>query len=255
LLALQSAAYQADEMYPLDILGAESEGMIGYLIEQELGNVLPEHCPCATLLTQVEVDPRDPAFQKASKPIGPVYSATEAQRLARERGWRIARDGMHFRRVVASPRPLRILELNIINRLVEQGVLVICVGGGGIPVVRREDGSLIGVEAVIDKDLAAALLARELKADALLMLTDVAAVYQNWSRPEQRAIRRISPSALSRLSFAAGSMAPKIQAACEFVEANGGIAGIGLLKDALAILGGSVGTLIGNDASGIEWWD
>jgi len=254
LLALQSAAYLADEMYPLDILGAESEGMIGYLIEQELTNILPEQRPCATLLTQVEVDPKDPAFQKASKPIGPVYSATEAQRLARDRGWRIAPDGAYFRRVVASPRPLRILELGIINRLVEQDVLVICVGGGGIPVVRREDGSLIGVEAVIDKDAASALLARDLRADALLMLTDVDAVYQNWSRPEQRAIRRISASALSRFSFAEGSMAPKIQAAREFVDATGGIAGIGLLKDAGAILAGSAGTLISADAADIVWW-
>lgn len=255
LLALQSAAYDADGIYPLDILGAESEGMIGYLIEQELGNVLPELCPCAALLTQVEVDPADPAFQKASKPIGPVYNAAEAHRLARERGWRIAQDGAGFRRVVASPRPQRILELGIINRLVGQGVLVICAGGGGIPVARREDGSLIGVEAVIDKDLAAALLARELKAEALLMLTDVAAVYQDWSRPEQRAIRRISPSALNRFNFAEGSMGPKIQAACEFVAATGGIAGIGLLKDALAILDGVAGTRICADAAGIVWWD
>jgi len=255
LLALQSAAYPADEIYPLDILDAESEGMIGYLIEQELINVLPEQCPCATLLTQIEVDPKDPAFREASKPIGPVYSETEAHRFARERGWSIARDGKFFRRVVASPRPQRILELDIINRLVEQGVIVICAGGGGIPVVRREDGSLIGVEAVIDKDAASALLARDMKANALLMLTDVAAVYQHWSEPEQRAIRRISPSALSRLCFACGSMAPKIQAACEFVEDTGGIAGIGLLKDAHAILAGAAGTVITVDVTDIVWWD
>src|SRR5574340_869220 len=163
LLALQGAAGKPDATYPLDILDAETEGMIGYLIEQELANLLPDR-RYATLLTQIEVNPNDPAFGQPDKPIGPVYSEIEAQRLAQERGWNMARDGAHFRRVVPSPGPQRIFELSVIELLVSQGVIVICAGGGGIPTVRREDGSLIGVEAVIDKDLASALLARELKA-------------------------------------------------------------------------------------------
>ena len=255
LLALQGAAYKVNEAYPLDILDAETEGMIGYLIEQELMNLLPSDQPCATLLTQIEVDPKDPAFLQPSKPIGPVYSQIEANKLARERGWNIAQDGNRFRRIVASPRPKRIFELGVIELLVNQGVVVICAGGGGIPIVQREDGSLIGVEAVIDKDLASSLLARELKADALLLLTDVDAVYKAWSEPEARAIRRISPRATREFSFAPGSMAPKIEAACEFVEQTGGIAGIGQLKDAAMILTGEAGTLIDQDMTEISWWN
>lgn len=255
LLALQSAAYKPEESYPLDILGAESEGMIGYLIEQELSNLLPEDKHCATLLTQIEVDPKDPAFKQPTKPIGPVYSKAEALRLARERGWSVAPDGMNYRRVVASPRPKRICELSVIESLISQGVTVICAGGGGIPVIAREDGSLVGVEAVIDKDRASALLARELRADVLLMLTDVDAVYRDWGTNTAKAIQRISPWALARLSFAAGSMAPKVEAACDFVERTGRIAGIGQLKDAGAILKGDAGTLIHCDASVDIGWD
>lgn len=248
LLALQGSASKPDESYPLDILDAETEGMIGYLIEQELGNLLPDR-RCATLLTQIEVDPNDPAFGHPDKPIGPIYSEIEARRLAQERGWNMARDGAHFRRVVPSPSPKRIFELRVIELLVSQGVIVICAGGGGIPTVRREDGSLIGVEAVIDKDLASALLARELKADTLLLLTDIDAVYQGWGTPDASAIRRITPQALRELDFAAGSMGPKIRAACEFVEQTGGMAGIGQLKDALAILNGKAGTVIARDTA------
>ena len=248
LLALQGTACRPDEPYPLDILDAETEGLIGYLIEQELGNLLPDR-RCATLLTQIEVDPNDPAFGHPDKPIGPVYSEIEAQKVAQERGWSIARDGAHFRRVVPSPGPQRIFELSVIELLVSQGVVVICAGGGGIPVVRREDGSLIGVEAVIDKDLASGLLARELKADALLLLTDVDAVYRDWGTPHARAIRRITPQALRELDFAPGSMGPKVRAACEFVEQTGGMAGIGQLNDALAILDGKAGTVIAMDAA------
>ena len=255
LLALQGAAYNVDEIFPLDVLDAETEGMIGYMIEQELINLLPADRSCATLLTQIEVDPEDQAFRHPSKPIGPVYSKTEANCLAKQRGWHIAQDGENFRRVVASPRPKRILELSIIGMLVQQGVLVICAGGGGIPVILRKDGSLIGVEAVIDKDLASALLARQLKADVFLMLTDVDAVYKDWSKPQQRAIRRISPQAIQNYSFAAGSMEPKIKAACEFVEQSGGVVGIGRLQDANAILAGEAGTLIDNEAQNISWWD
>ena len=242
LLASQGAAY------PLDILDAETEGMIGYLIEQELGNLLPDR-RFATLLTQIEVDPNDPAFGHPDKPIGPVCSEIEAQRLAQERGWNMARDGAHFRRVVPSPVPQRIFELSVIELLLNQGVIVICAGGGGIPVVRRKDGGLIGVEAVIDKDLASALLARELKVDALLMLTDADAVYQGWGTPGARAIRRTTPQALRELDFAPGSMGPKVRAACEFVEHTGGVAGIGQLSDALAILEGKAGTMIARDAA------
>lgn len=255
LLALQGSAYKASEAYPLDILDAETEGMIGYLIEQELFNLLPADRHCATLLTQVEVDPKDPAFFQPSKPIGPLYSEIEADKLARERGWRIAQDGKGFRRIVASPRPKRIFELGVIELLVNQGVVVICAGGGGIPTVKREDGSLIGVEAVIDKDLASSLLARELRADVLLMLTDVEAVYKAWLEPEARAFCRISPQAIREYAFAPGSMAPKVEAACEYVEQTGGIAGIGQLKDATKILTGEAGTVITPDMAETRWWD
>jgi len=255
LLALQGAAYKANVAYPLDILGAETEGMIGYLIEQELVNLLPAERPCATLLTQIEVDPKDPAFFHPTKPIGPHYSKTEADKLVRERGWNIAQAGKGYRRVVASPRPKRIFELGVIELLVDQGVVVICAGGGGIPTVQRIDGSLVGVEAVIDKDLASSLLARELKADVLIMLTDVDAVYQAWSQPDARAIYRVSPRVIREYAFAPGSMAPKVEAACEFVEQTGGIAGIGQLKDATRILTGEAGTVIAPDMIGIKWWE
>jgi carbamate kinase len=255
LLALQGAAWKASEAYPLDILDAETEGMIGYLIEQELVNLLPAQRPCASLLTQIEVDPKDPAFVRPTKPIGPFYSETEANRLARERGWSMTQHGARFRRVVASPRPKRIFELGVIELLVNQGVVVICAGGGGIPTVRREDGSLIGVEAVIDKDLASSLLARELKADALMLLTDVDAVYEAWMEPEARAFTRVSPQTLREYAFAPGSMAPKVEAACEFVEHTGGVAGIGRLRDAARILSGEAGTLIVPDKTGIRWRD
>jgi carbamate kinase len=247
LLALQGAAYRSDEAFPLDILDAETEGMIGYLIEQELANALPTGRRVATLLTQIEVDPADPAFQHPTKPIGPVYEEAQAQALAQARGWTMAPEDGNYRRVVASPRPKRIFELGVIELLMGQGVVVICAGGGGIPTVRKADGSLVGVEAVIDKDLASALLARELKADALLMLTDVAAVYDRWGDPDARAIRRISPEALRKLSFAPGSMGPKVEAAVEFVEGTGGLAGIGRLEDAAAILRGEAGTLVMRD--------
>jgi carbamate kinase len=244
LLALQDLAYREQANYPLDVLGAETEGMIGYQIEQEMGNVLPADRRLATLLTQTEVDPQDPALQNPSKPIGPVYDDTEAQRLSAARGWRIAPDGDKFRRVVPSPRPQRILELGVIDLLLENGVIVICAGGGGIPVIRREDGQLFGIEAVIDKDAASALLAAELGAQALLMLTDVDAVYHNWGQTDATAIRRIGAAEIRRLEFAAGSMAPKVDAACEFAELSGGFAGIGRLQDAQAILAGEAGTVI-----------
>lgn len=244
LLALQGAAYKAEEAYPLDILDAETEGMIGYLIEQELANRLPSRQRCATLLTQIEVDARDPAFASPTKPIGPVYNQEQARELAQQRGWCMAADGERYRRVVASPRPRRILELGVIELLLEQQVTVICAGGGGIPTVRRGDGSLVGVEAVIDKDLASSLLARKLKARQFLMLTDVDGVYRDWGTPGASIIRKASVSMIRQHTFAAGSMGPKVEAACDFVEQSGGRAGIGRLEDAAAILAGEAGTLI-----------
>lgn len=209
LLALQAAAQKPDEAYPLDILGAETEGMIGYLIEQELENVLPNGPKVATLLTQVEVDSTDSAFRNPTKPVGPVYDRDEAERLAVARGWSVAPDGDKFRRVVPSPPPTHIPDVDVIRLLLDANVIVICAGGGGIPVVRRADGSLVGVQAVIDKDRTAGLLAQEIGADALLLLTDVDAVYFDWGMPSQKAIRRATPARMRQGDFAAGSMGPR----------------------------------------------
>ncbi len=255
LLALQSAAYTEVEPYPLDALGAQTEGMIGYLIEQELGNLVPYEQHIATVLTMIEVDPNDPAFQKPSKPIGPVYTREQADRLAREKGWTMAPDNDKFRRVVPSPLPKHIFEIDAIKLLVNNGMIVICAGGGGIPTIYRPGRILEGVEAVIDKDRAGALLAQELGADAYLMLTDVKAVYTNWGKPDARAIRRTSPEAMEALHFAAGSMGPKVEAACDFVRKTGGIAGIGSLEGALPMLHGTAGTTFADDVSSIEYYE
>ncbi len=244
LLALQAAAQKADEAYPLDILGAETEGMIGYLIEQELENALPNGPRVATLLTQVEVDPKDPAFSNPTKPVGAIYEKDDAERLSAAQGWSIAPDGDKYRRVVPSPLPKHISDVEIIRLLLDQQVIVVCAGGGGIPVIRRPDDSLIGVPAVIDKDLTASLLAQEIQADALLLLTDVDAVYLDWGTPRQRAVRRTTPATMRKQSFAAGSMGPKVEAACAFAELTSGIAGIGRLDQALAILQGHSGTQV-----------
>jgi carbamate kinase len=253
LLALQNAAYSPGEPYPLDILDAETEGMIGYLLQQEIGNLLPPGRPLATLLTRIEVDPADPAFARPTKPIGPVYGRAEAERLAAERGWTVAPDGGSWRRVVPSPEPRRILELGVIELLVRERVIVVCAGGGGIPVATDPDGTVRGVEAVIDKDLAGSLLAASLRADAFLMLTDVDAVYADWGTPSAWPIRRAAPDALALHAFAAGSMAPKVQAACRFVRADGGFAVIGSLGDAAAMLRGEAGTMVAADAGELEW--
>ena len=253
LLALQAATFKEVKPYPLDVLGAETEGMIGYLIEQELRNAAPG-LKVATLLTQVEVARDDPAFGAPTKPVGPVYSKSDAEQLARARGWNVAKDGEHYRRVVASPRPRRILELETIRTLVDAGITVICTGGGGIPVV--VDGSRIsGVEAVIDKDAASALLAQLLGADLLVMLTDVNAVSVGWGTPGARAIKRATPAALAPYSFAAGSMGPKVEAAIAMAAA-GKSAVIGALTDVAAIMEGRAGTFIVPNASGvdIEFW-
>lgn len=252
LLALQGAAYKPEEAYPLDVLGAETEGMIGYMIEQELGNLLPVEVPFATVLTMIEVDPEDPAFRDPTKFVGPVYARGEAERLAAEKGWAIKQDGDRWRRVVPSPAPRRIFEIRPVKWLLEKGTVVICAGGGGIPTVYDEHHKLRGVEAVIDKDRASALLARELAADAFLMLTDVPAVYADWGAPAQREIRHAAPHALRQLPFAAGSMGPKVEAACEFVETTGKRAGIGRLADAAEILAGDAGTTVSREVTTLE---
>ncbi|PBB65731.1 carbamate kinase [Mesorhizobium sp. WSM4312] len=251
LLALQAAATSDGGTFPLDVLGAESAGMIGYVIEQELGNLLKERL-FATLLTQVKVDPQDQAFAHPTKPIGPVYDKATAHRLAGERGWQIAPDGEKWRRVVASPKPLEILEASVISFLVERGVIVVCTGGGGVPVIARDDGSLCGVEAVIDKDLASSLLARALKADMLLMLTDVDAVYVDYGTAAAHALRRVTAKEISERNFPAGSMGPKVGAAIEFAEETGKPAAIGKLDDAVAIVRGERGTWVEPGAPATE---
>jgi carbamate kinase len=243
LLALQAAAYADVTPYPLDVLGAESEGMIGYLLEQSLRNALPERS-VATLLTQVVVDPDDPAFLEPTKPIGPLYDELTARRLAGASGWTVAPDGDGWRRVVPSPAPTSIVELSTIRLLLNAGVIVVCAGGGGIPVVATESGGLRGVEAVIDKDLASGLLAELLSADRLLLLTDVEAVELDHGSPGARPLGETTPDELRAHVFAAGSMGPKVEAACRFVDATGGEAGIGLLSQAAEILAGTAGTRI-----------
>jgi carbamate kinase len=257
LLALEGAAYTAVEPYPLDLLGAQTEGMIGYLIQQELGNELPFEVKLATLLTLVEVDENDPAFGDPTKPIGPIYTEEEADQLAADKGWTFKLDGDSMRRVVPSPAPKRIFGLDPVEWLLEHGCVVICAGGGGIPVMYTDEEApagkrLTGVEAVIDKDLASAVLATDLGADALLIVTDVDAVYSDWGRPDQRAIRRASPAALAVSEFAEGSMGPKVRAACMFVEQTGGFAAIGSIEDTPALLRGEAGTVVASDAAGIE---
>jgi carbamate kinase len=253
LLALQGAAYKPDEAFPLDVLGAETEGMIGYMIEQELGNLLPFEVPFATVLTMVEVDPDDPGFQNPTKFVGPVYDKAEADRLAAEKGWVVKPDGAKWRRVVPSPLPKRIFEIRPIRWLLDQGTVVICAGGGGIPTMYQKgaDRKLIGVEAVIDKDLCTELLARDLDADLFVMLTDADAVYLDWGTPTQRAIRRATPAALSNIGFAAGSMGPKVAAACSFAQATGKKAAIGALEDLSRIIAGEAGTTISPDGDGM----
>ncbi|HJQ99527.1 MAG TPA: carbamate kinase [Candidatus Polarisedimenticolaceae bacterium] len=252
LLALQDLAYDEDGTFPLDVLNAQTDGMIGYLVEQELGNLLPFEKPLATVLSMVEVDPKDPAFEKPTKPIGPAYTKEEAERLAKEYGWSIAPDGDGWRRVVPSPRPLRIFQIRPVRWLLEKGCVVICTGGGGIPTMYGPDGKLTGVEAVVDKDRASALMARELGCDVFVMATAADAVYLDWGKPTQRAIRRAHPDALDPGAFPAGSMGPKVEAAVRFVKRTGKIAAIGALEDVERIVRGEAGTIVTTDASGLE---
>jgi carbamate kinase len=254
LLALQSAAYTEVETYPLDVLGAQTEGMIGYLLEQELANLLPVTSTVTTLLTRVEVNPLDPAFERPTKPIGPVYTQAQAEQGVQQKNWSIAPDGKGFRRVVASPQPLRVIGLEAIRWLMERGALVIAAGGGGIPVAAAPGSrALHGVEAVIDKDLCAGLLARELAADCLIIATDVAAVYTDWGMPSQQALGRVTPKELAQHSFPVGSMGPKVGAASQFVKDTGKRAVIGSLDDIEAMLlegVGGAGTQVYPDAGG-----
>jgi carbamate kinase len=243
LLALQAEAYEGAAPYPLDVLGAESEGMIGYLLDQALVNELGG-ARVATLLTQVVVDADDPAFERPTKPIGPVFDPKTAEHLAEARGWTLAPEAGGRRRVVASPEPRSIVELPTIRLLVESGVVVVCVGGGGIPVLVDDQRRLQGTEAVVDKDLAAALLARSLGADALLLLTDVPAVEGGWGTPDPRPLGEVGCEELRALDLEPGSMAPKVEAACRFAEATGAMAGIGALEDAAAILRNERGTRV-----------
>lgn len=254
LLALQGAAYKDVPTYPLDVLGAESVGMIGYMIQQELGNLVPSDVPFATLLTQVEVDKNDPAFKKPTKPIGPVYSKKEAEKLAAEKNWSIAEDGDKFRRVVPSPLPKRIFEIRPVKWLLEKGAIVICAGGGGIPTFYDDSGNLVGVEAVIDKDLCSALLAENIDADVFVIATDVSGVFLNWGEQNQKAIANASPEAIEKLNFAAGSMGPKVQAAVNFVRHTGRDAVIGSLSDIVDIIAGKAGTRISINAKEISYY-
>ena len=280
LLALQCAAYAEVPAYPLDVLGAETQGMIGYMVEQELGNRLPFDKPLATILTMIEVDPDDPAFDRPTKPIGPCYGAKAAELLAEERSWAMHPDGEGaFRRVVASPKPKRIFECRQIMWLLDHGAVVICAGGGGIPTMYvdsgprplstgassrfaaraaqplTEDRRLVGVEAVIDKDLASGLLARDIGADVFVMATDADAVYLDYGTPGRRAIARAHPDALTELAteFPEGPMLPKVVAACDFARsAAGKVAAIGALRDIEAMVAGKAGTIVTTHADGIE---
>lgn len=255
LLALQDEAYDPDGNAPLDVLGAQTEGMIGYMIEQELGNLLPFEVPFATLLTMVEVDGEDPAFKNPTKFVGPVFPKDVADRLAAEKGWVVKPDGDKWRRVVASPKPRRIFEIRPVKWLLEHGTVVICAGGGGIPTMYQKgaDRKLIGVEAVIDKDLCSELLARDLDADLFIMLTDSDAVYVDWGKPTQRAVRRASAADLGKMEFAAGSMGPKVAAACHFAATTGKSAAIGAMADLGRIIAGEAGTTVTDKGGEIKY--
>ena len=242
LLALQNSAYDGVTPYPLDILGAESQGMIGYMLQQALKNQLPQR-EISVLLTQVEVDPDDPAFHNPTKYIGPVYDPAQADALQAEKGWVFKADGKAFRRVVPSPQPKRIVESDAIQALIARDHLVICNGGGGVPVVEKADG-YHGLEAVIDKDLSAALLASQIHADALLILTDADAVYEHWGTPQARALRHVTTEELAPFAAPDGAMGPKAAAVIQFVKQTGRSAFIGALKDAPQILTGEKGTCV-----------
>jgi carbamate kinase len=244
VLALRSASDpRLTTPYPFDVLGAQTQGMIGYWLLQAMQNALPGR-QVAAIINQTLVGADDPAFTHPTKFVGEVYDEQTAHRLAVERGWTVRPDGPHWRRVVGSPRPQRVVETRLIRLLLGSGAVVVCAGGGGVPVIRNEDGRLEGVEAVVDKDLTSAVLAEALDADALLVLTDVPAVVQHFATPNAEPIGRATPAALRRLDFPAGSMGPKVDAVCRFVEVTGGMAAIGRLADAAAIIHGAAGTVV-----------
>jgi carbamate kinase len=254
LLALQEIAFEGED-YPLDVLGAETEGMIGYMIEQELGNVIPFEKPIATILSMVEVDADDPAFDDPTKFIGPVYDEETARKEAADKGWTVKRDGDSWRRVVPSPAPKRIFQVRPIRWLLEKGAVVIAAGGGGIPTMYEpgEQRRLIGVECVVDKDSASCVLAKELGADALVIATDADAVYLDWGGPDQKAIRSASPDALDAFDFPAGSMGPKVEAAQDFARSTGGRAIICALSDVPAALRGEKGTTVSVESGDVQF--
>jgi carbamate kinase len=265
LLALQAAAYDDSDGYPFDVLGAQTEGMIGYLIEQELGNLVPFDKPIATLLTMVEVDPGDPAMSDPTKFVGPGYPELEAHRLAAERGWTVRRDGALWRRVVPSPKPLRIFEIRPIRQLLETGTIVICAGGGGIPTMYQEPAgdrapgpgpgrTLVGVEAVVDKDRSSAVLAHDLAADLLVIATDAAGVCLDYGTAAERLIATAAPESLKGLAFPAGSMGPKVEAVCDFARRNPGKrAAIGDLADLAGIVAGTAGTQVSSEFAALTF--
>jgi carbamate kinase len=244
MLANESATDPAlPRPYPLDVLGAQTQGMIGYFLLQAFENALPGH-QVVSLIGQTEVAPDDPAFEHPTKFVGPQYSDGDGHRIAALRGWQLRLDGTSWRRVVASPEPVALVELPTIRALVDSGAIVICAGGGGIPVIRGDGGLFHGAEAVVDKDLTASLLARDLDADALLILTDVANVELDFGTPRARPIGPTTPEALRAHVFPPGSMGPKVEAVCRFVEATGKRAMIGRLDEAGDLLGGTRGTII-----------
>jgi carbamate kinase len=255
LLALQSAAGPAESALPLDVLDAESEGWIGYAIELALRNALPQGAEIVTLLTQTLVDAADPAFKMPVKAVGPIYDEVTAKKLATSQHWSVAPDAKSWRRVVASPKPLAIVEIESIRRLADAGAIVICAGGGGIPVISAPDGKLTGVEAVIDKDATSAMLAAQIGAEMFVMLTDVDGVYLDFGTDHARMVASTCPQALEAhdAAFKAGSMGPKVRAACDFVTSTGKIAGIGQLADAIAITQKNAGTIITTEYSGISY--
>jgi carbamate kinase len=262
LLSLQASSYNEESEYPFDVLGAQTEGMIGYFIEQELGNLLPFEKPLATVLTMTEVDPQDPAMLNPTKFVGPVYTQEAAERLAEEKGWTVKQDGDVWRRVVPSPKPQRIFQIRPIKWLLDKGAVVVCTGGGGIPTMYLDDEglegpfdfnprTLVGVEAVIDKDWSTAVLAKDLEADMLIIATDAPAVALDWGTPQQRNIKEATPDQLEAYDFPAGSMGPKVEAAADFARARpGAVAVIGALVDLPQIIAGEAGTRVTTEHDG-----
>lgn len=253
MLALQAASYEAENAYPFDVMGAQTEGMLGYLIEQELGNLLPMEKHLATLLTMIEVDPGDLAFADPTKFVGPVYDRATSQQLAADHGWAVKPDGDSWRRVVPSPAPQRVFEIRPIQLLLAADTVVVCAGGGGIPTMYQPGTrKLVGVEAVIDKDVASSVLARDVSADLLIIATDTNGVYLDWGTDDQRVIRRANPDALEEVQFPAGSIGPKVQAVCDFARATGHPAVIGSLDQLDDLINQTAGTVVTTAATGIE---